>query len=808
MKAYKYGLLVCCVVSCVCLANAQTTDKYEIRGRVVDSRNGDLVQYANCMLLNSVDSAFVTGLTCDVQGVFVFSKMESGDYLLVIRRLGYEQLYVSLGIKGDVNLGDVAIHRSTEVLEKVTVSADKPVYSDDGEKTYYYVKDDPVVQTGTMADALQNAPGVEVDAQGKITFRGSEDIAVFINNKPAKFDEESLRQFIKTLPANNIERIEVMENPSARYDAKGSIVNIITRKSFSMNQLICVGINASDAPRLSPWASYVWANEKVSLNVYMNGAFHHGSYYDDHAKSFYTADSLLSAEESYMSNIKQRYNDQYLGVNLDYVVNEKNLLSAHINSVRNYQHNTSEYDVTHWEHIFNAGDYSYSNITDETQSNISGSVDLEWTHFDSTGRKMNIALSSSNYGNSVENEYTRDYQLSLPSLGLRECNSNKGSTTSLTVDYFWPYSKTGNIETGFEVDFKNINTVCEWDSVNQMANTSIRDAVRSYSSVLNDNDIQQYITVQQRFGKFNLKAGVRLYENWKSKQFDNLYIETTEFDVDRFYFNILPTFSANYRTAKNHNFNLSYAYRFGRPGASTLSLYKTIDVESYSVGNPSLGVNNTHTLNLGWSFYKKWGSVGLSAYHWQQTNSMKHVSDVSYLPFFNRIVEYTTYVDGGESRNTGLQLNMMIRPAAFATIRFNASVYDSYYKLQYRPDLWTENESINYFMRVNAQFKLWKFLQVFANAVYTGKKYDFMSYTNPVFYMDGGLSAELLDRRLSLYVNVSDMFNTRKYKTVSTNVFLSSQREYYYDSRHITIGATWRIGKMDLAGKAVQGSKD
>ena len=137
----------------------------------------------------------------------------------------------------DTNQVDsIYLSPAMKALEEVKITAERPLYTVDGEKQLYNTADDPSVQTGTASDALQNAPGVEVDAEGNITLRGSQSVEVWINDRPSHLSGESLRQYIKTLPANAIKRIEVITNPSARYGGGGPVVNIVTTAKVSRNE--------------------------------------------------------------------------------------------------------------------------------------------------------------------------------------------------------------------------------------------------------------------------------------------------------------------------------------------------------------------------------------------------------------------------------------------------------------------------------------------------------------------------------------------------------------------------------------------
>ena len=810
MKHFKKVIIVALILTLYYpkATFAQTNQTFNIEGRVVDNSNS-VVSYANCALISEADSSFVTGTTCGNDGRFILHATPSGNFLLIVRHIGHTQTTLPISLSDNINLGDITLKRNAGTLKAVTVTAEKPIYSDDGEKTYYHVTDDPAVQTGSVADALQNAPGVEVDAKGVITFRGSTNITVLINDKPTHLDDESLRQYIKNMPATSVERIEVIENPSARYDASGTVVNIITKHRFSMNQLLCVGLNGSTEPRISPWASYVWANERVSVNLYVNSAFRKNLVQEENSKSLFTDDTTLSSSEYFFYRGKQKYNYHYIGANVDYSINDLNLLSAQLNLAINNMRETLNYPVTHREFVYDTGDYSYQNSIDHSFNNRSSSLNIDFLHmFGATGQTLKIGVSTRWFNNLDESNSLRDYVSTLQDMGMLHTETRHGPVAAFNLDYTNRAWRFGEIEAGMSASVNKTFRESTWDSICPEAGTLIHDGIRSFSSEKNDNEISQYFTLRHRFGKLSLKGGIRLHENWKMLDYYDLKEATDIYDVDKFFFNIVPSLHTNYKLNNKNSLNLSYSYRFGRPGAETMSNFQVLDLERFSYGNPNLEVNHSHSINLNWSCLFQKGSVSLSAYHWKLDGYIAAITDVAFHPYFGRIVEYSTYNGEGEASNTGLQFTLMLRPAQSTTVKLTAVLYDNYYNIPFRPGTWTTNESLNYNIRLNAQCKLWKVVNLFANVMYTGKKHEVLSYTEPIFMMDAGLSANLLNERLSLYLDINDLFNSLVAKNVSTNVFLYNNNEARFDSRQITVGATWRFGKTELSKKAQQGSKD
>ena len=191
-------------------------DTFTVAGFLRDADNGELLPYVNVAVLDSIDSAFVKGGISNMDGLFEINDVPQGAFLLRVSAIGYENFSLPFRVSNNTDLGTIRLKKGVISLDEVTVSAEKPLYAMDGEKLIYNVSEDPSIQTGTTEDALQNAPGVEVDVEGNITLRGVSSVEIWINDKPSKLTEENLKTYLQTLPANAIARIETITNPSAK----------------------------------------------------------------------------------------------------------------------------------------------------------------------------------------------------------------------------------------------------------------------------------------------------------------------------------------------------------------------------------------------------------------------------------------------------------------------------------------------------------------------------------------------------------------------------------------------------------------
>ena len=261
----------------------------------------------------------------------------------------------------------------TLLLEGVTITAERPLFSVEGEKTLYQVSDDPTVQGGVASDALQNAPGVSVDVEGNITLRGTSSVEIWINDQPSNLTQENLKTYIQTLPANAIDRIEVITNPSARYATTADgIINIVMNTKIKRNEFFCFGTNVSSQPYVMPWASYVWKNDKWTVNAYANTYWYHGKGEAHSEKDLYGEDEegnqvLTSHLKSSMSNNYATYSPG-VNLNLTYTPDKMNTFSLYAMFWDSFGPSEVRQERERIEYIEQSGEYKYS-IVNKSNSN-------------------------------------------------------------------------------------------------------------------------------------------------------------------------------------------------------------------------------------------------------------------------------------------------------------------------------------------------------------------------------------------------------------------------------------------------------
>ncbi len=796
--------------------SAQTCN---VQGTVIDGMTKSPLFYARISLMendSSTNELYMSFTGAD--GKFTVENVRTGDYVLKANLVGYNVLSLPIHIDASESvkdLGDLQMPRQSKSLKEVTVASTKPVYLMEGEKTMYNVSEDPSIQTGTAADALQNAPGVEVDIEGNITLRGVSSVEIWLNGKPSHLNEESLKEFIKQLPANSLERIEVITNPSARYSAKsdGGIINIVTTSNIKKNSFVSFGVRGSSQPHVGPWISYVWANEKWSLNL------HAGMWYSLWKnKSESTAMRLMdnptggldTANMDYSSGQSQNHNMSFnLNFNGSCQIDSINSIGFWLGTYPSLRRNSSESFTSRQEFLSQTGleRFDYTTLNGSKGTNAGAYMGVWYEHeFNKEGHKIDADFGGNFHYYRNNSDYDRNY---TPQDYLDK--NKKGLSRDLSysfdaaVDYTIPYHEDGEISVGISGDFERSASLTKYDTlVRGEGPHYVLDSLRLHDASSNEGDFDAYVTIQHTFGGFTIKAGLRSqYIHYNL----NIHNSPTD-DVVKGYWSLYPSLHLSYRTKSMHNFKLSYTRRVRNPSSSQLTTFRDYSEDSFSMGNPGLLPTYTHSVEAGWTkFFQKFGSVGVSAYFRNSKNEINSLSDVIYDPVFGRVITFSQPFNSGESYNTGGELNVTWRPKPFMNVRLYANIYYSYSQFKFRENQIQTVKNLGYSLRLNLWSKVWKMIEVHASLSYRSKNKTLFTTTRPSYSFDFGLNADFFKRKLSVYINVNDLFNWNAHQSESNNPYYITTSTSKYVSRSISAGITLRFGKMELESKASQGSQ-
>ena len=753
--------------------------------------------------MRPTDTIYMRGATTDLDGHFVINDIASGNYLMHTSFVGYETVIQNINI--NENIKDISIKlKPGTTLDEVKVVAEKPLYTMEGEKNMYNTKEDPSIQTGTASDALQNAPGVEVDAEGNITLRGVSSVDIWINDRPSHMNEEALKQYIKTLPANAIERIDVITNPSARYSTSGGVINIVTNQTVKRNELLCGGLRATTTPAVAPWISYVWANEKVDFNIYLTGNYGNHNGESDGTSTLLERNGDTSRYQEFKTKMRMPYYGGYAGFNVNWNIDSMSHLSAWAGFYPYWDRNSQDHDYyKYYEYTggLRSADLNYFETVRNHGFSHGAYAGAWYEHrFDTTGRKLSASFNGNYWSNSGYSDKFRDYgDATLTDIRRHETSTSYAPQGSAEVNYTLPLKHNFEIEAGAEVGLGgnyNIESLDEND---------VNLPHRSYEAKGKYVSTAAYVTGQKRWGGFTTKLGLRFEDKFMSGNVEHKGMGD-RVSIDTTFPGLVPSIHLSYQTKTFESYSLSYTRRFANSdNLLDYTHFCVYDDYSLRTGNPNLLKSYTHNLEAAFNKYVMgFGNIGLNAYFRANTNEQGEMASDTLVPaVFSHRINYTYPDNMSTSHTEGLEANITYRPTGFFNVRLNASVFNYGYNYGgFKDNKWSWSARLNLWTKING------WLELFANAHYTSPRLGLYSLSNANKGVDFGASADFFDRQLSVNLTVNDIFGMAEWGSNTNAPQYQTTGSNYFDSRFVSLGLTWRIGKMELESKARQGATD
>lgn len=766
-----------------------------VTGTLQDSSDQKPLAYANVALIHQGDSAFLTGTTTDELGKFQLNVPDTGNYFLRVSYLGYGTQFKPLILaegQTEKSLGVIPVAKSAQDLNAVTITAQKPMYAYEGEKKIYNVSEDPSVQGGVANDALQNAPGVYVDMEGNITLRGVSGVEIWINDKPSRISAEGLKQFLQQLPANSLERIEVITNPSAKYSAEGTggIINIITREKIKKNLLLSFGLNGSTLGNYSPWVSFVASNEKVSFNIYMSHSNHNWKGKNSSTGYVFNGpDTVYSFSTG--SDYSYNGNWNYGHLSLSYEFNKNNSIETWFGgSFSNNENSSSGFRTRSTD----SETFNYTSETIGKRSGNSMNGGLSYEHrFKKEGHNFTLDSYFWTWDQDGESEYSKLFDIQTwDNLKYIENESNSNLSFSGEAHYTNPLTKNRTIEAGgeFSSDMQNQNSPI--DTFN--FSTGLYEHVPAFSNVLEQNTMAGalYTTYSDTLKWLNYKAGLR----YEFAGLNMTSVALTE-KLKRTYGTFFPTLHLSTKTKNNDNYTLSYSRRVQYPQWELDPFANRINEESVFSGNPYLDPAFTDAFEAGYAhFFKNGSSISATLYHRRTNLDITTKSEGVYDTLLNRYTIYSTYINAGKNISTGGDFTVTWRPKPAYRIMFNANVYyqDFYADLE---SYIVDKENLTYDGKLIFMWN-YKFLRLNIMGIYRAAAANLQGSSEDTYFVNANLNADLFKKKLSIRLGMQDIFNWQESNTITNTPTYYSEDYSKNRSQFLTFDITVRLGKIEL----------
>jgi len=761
---------------------------YKVGGQIVEKTSGNGVPFATVIIAKNDSIAEKKAMACDASGHFSLTLNSPGKYTLTVSSVGYKGFSTPANISEQkTDLGILQMEEGVE-LNEVTVTAQKPLVKVATDKIVYSMESDPESQTNNVLEMLNKIPLVTVDAEENITVNGQSNFKVLVNGKSSSMTSTNLKDILKSMPANTIKDLEVITNPSSKYDAEGvgGILNIITsKKSIS-------GYNGSVSSGMDSRGSLNWS---AYLATKVNKFSFSSRYYGN---QFRQPESTSTGNNEYFNNSDYHYsnsnsNSSYDGLShgfsgeASYDIDSLNLISL---SFWGYLggYNNDGFGDTKYMNIGNEITRLYKNDTRRKNhyGSISGNIDYQKT-FKKPDKSLTFSYKLESEPETTKNYTSIDGITNYPSYSQRSKNDATGREQTLQVDYFDPLTEKHQIEGGMKFILRQ--------------NTSESEIFRNDTIKLdnvNDLDYNQYILGAYagylfKWKKISTKSGIRLEQTWNDGTSKTSGVNT---DFTNRLINFIPYVTITLAPKEGQTIKLSYTQRLSRPGIWYLNPYvNNTDSMNIYFGNPKLDAEVSHSFDLGYSYFTPKFNISSTLSSAFVNNSIEDIKRVEASG-----ATLTTYENIGKNQNYRLNLYASYRPSGKLNVYFNGGV--GYNKLEANSGYSITNEGFSYRGSFGGRWSLWKDGSVNANAGVYSASIMLQGKSPSFFYTSFGASQYLLKRKMMLTISTSDPFwYKKKYSGKSEDMTFRSNYEYSYRAQNVRFSLTYNFGKMDFQVK-------
>ncbi len=775
---------------------AVTTGKGKVSGAILDEKSQPF-PFVNVLLLNAKDSVLVKGLAADENGKFLFDQVQTGKYMTLVSMVGYQKSYsAAFQVNDDaVNLPTVALKTDIQSLNEVTVVAKKPFIEQQIDRTVVNVENSIVSAGATALEVLERAPGVTVDQQNEqLKLRGKEGVIVQIDGKQTFLSQQELITLLRNTPSDNIEKIELITNPSAKYDAAGNsgIINIKMKrnKNYGTNGNVNLG---------GAWAKYGRANATATINhragkisTFINGgAFYNKGFNnnDIYRKIPYENKVTIFDQKTERTNESQYYN---VRAGLDYFATDKTtvgvLVSGFFNDWSNPfgQTNTRilnedlSLQRTFRTNVFNGG----------KMTNISTNANFKH-QFDDKGKELTFDVDYVNYGGKKNSNLNTNYFKPDGSVDGNPENVRNNMPSDINIgvaklDYTQPLWK-GKMETGLKASYVTSDNDMVFET---KTDEWVLDPTRSNRFKYTENVNAAYINYSGSISKkVKYQIGVR---GEHTHSIGNSV--TLNQKRDRNYVNLFPSVFLSNQLDTNNVINLSYSRRIDRPNYQSLNPFEFyLDPYTFQKGNPNLKPQYTNSFQLV-HVYKNFLNTTLA---YSRIKDM--IADELPQQIASENKTFVTSDNLDNQDNVSLTISFPIKIAKWWNVQTNfTGVYNHYNSIYLEEKLEIKQASWN--MYASNQFTISKTWSGEISGWYNSRAFYGLYAAKPMGMLNAGLQKTILNKKGTIRLNVNDIFWTNRFRGKAIYKDIDFSVKSQWPSRQFRLTFTYNFGNQNVKG--------
>lgn len=798
MKKFLFIYLIISLLTVRAQGNDDNPPAYgSIFGNVVDALSQEPLPYVNVVIRNSNDS-LITGSITDENGNFVIKALPEGNNKVEIQFIGYEKITREVDVSpgnSKFNLNTINLRESSQELEEVEVRAELSTVTQKIDRKVINVGKDLTATGTTASELLNNVQSVSVDQQsGEISLRGNENVKILVDGRPTNV---SAAQLLQQIPSSSIKSIELITNPSAKYNPEGmsGIINIVlyNNAALGINGNVNGGVSYGRNLRYNGAMDVNYRKGKV--NLFANYGANTGK--NDGGGDIYRTDNMSHQELS--NNGSKR--SHLLKAGADFYLNEFNTISVYTT-----QNIFTGYDIKN-TNIYFEDVLDSENVRELDSENYSGSYNLNYKK-DFVKKGHNIEFEASH---SMTNKLSDgDYKQSLNPVDLSPnfVDDTRDDITSsiLNLDYTNPLTENIKLEMGLEARFRSVDNLYNTDRhqfVYDENNMKVSDGNAWFetspmggSSFTYDRSIlSAYTNYGQQFGKLSMQLGVRV------EQYDAI-ADFAQAGASEVYkdnrFTAYPSAFFTYSPTEMNQFQLSYSRRVDRPGVNQVNPIRSSFSSPLTVfmGNPELTPQFTNSYEFNYTRRLKKGSASAGIFYRRINDNLSRYANEDPLEPNRTLVSWT---NGEGEERYGFELSGMYRPTKWWSL--NASM-DLYYQLiaGYVFGDYVEVDNLAKNIRLNNTFNVTEKLSFQLFGMYRGASQLIQYEFKPMWMLNTGLAYKVFNKKGTITVSMKDIFNTMVFSFESTNYY-PSNGSFFWESRSVFLGYSHNFGQSEFKAR-------
>lgn len=769
----------------------------EISGKVLDENRKDF-PYASISLMNAGDSIALKGTLTADNGIYQFKNIAPGEYLIAIYVLGYKKIYkgpylISAGQRSHT-IESVQMESESTELKGVEIVRQKPLIERQVDKTVLNIENSTLAAGNSALEILQKAPGVTVDKDGKISLMGKQGVNVMIDGKPTYLSAEQLANLLRSTEGNAIQSIELITNPSAKYDASGNsgIINIKLKKNrnYGTNGSVLAGAG---------YGQYYKANGGLTLNHREKKFNVFGNIDYGRNKRFSSTDIIrvnnTAEDQTYFDqtsdNSGTRNNTNYKA-GIDYFIDDNNTVGFILNGYNgNGNYRSDVLTLIGDRPAKTDSSVVANNPNNDKYTGISFNLNYK-TVLDTMGQEVSVDADYSQYNGLDENDFNNIYlnadgQPYKPAYIFRNFAPSKTNIWAGKADYTWPIQKEMKLEAGIKSSIVKTDNTYLFE--NFQDNEWQNDLKRSNQFLYDENINAVYANINRKFKSTTVQLGLRAEQtNSKGNSITEQKI------VNRHYLNLFPSVFVNQELSRNHEAGFSYSRRIDRPDYGSLNPFIFyLDLYTYRYGNPFLKPQYTDAFQLSYS-YKKTLNVTLGYSH---TNDV--ISDV----LLTDTATKTIFISN-QNLATQDSYNLNISYPVQITKWWNSSNnLTTYYNKFKAPDLLGkpyESGKVAFNLNTTQTLTVSPTINIEWAGYYQSKQVWGTLIIDPQYSIDLGLSKSFMDKKLNLKLAANDIFNMQQSRITSAVASQNYVLTEKWESQVFRLTCTYRFGSKDIKG--------